>query len=86
MAQPGTDTRLQSILAKTGGRADFPAAAEIIQQFHAAVKRENCAALDVVRLIGSEYVKYLGSYLRIMLALADSAPEPPRVEKSLASK
>ena len=41
---------------------------------------------DVARLIGSEYVKYLGSYLRIMLALADSAPEPPRVEKSLASK
>lgn len=51
MAQPGTDHRLQSILAKTGGRADFPAAAEIIQQLHAAVKRDNCAALDVVRLI-----------------------------------
>ncbi len=51
MAQPGTDTRLQTILAKTGGQADFPAAAEIIQQLHAAVKRENCAALDVVRLI-----------------------------------
>lgn len=51
MAQPGTDTRLQSILAKTGGKADFPAAAEIIQQLHTTVKRENCAALDVVRLI-----------------------------------
>jgi HD-like signal output (HDOD) protein len=51
MAQPGNDARLQSILAKTGGRPDFPAAAEIIQQLHAAVKRENCAALDVVRLI-----------------------------------
>ncbi|HEV7730838.1 MAG TPA: HDOD domain-containing protein [Candidatus Binatia bacterium] len=51
MAQPATDSRLQTLLARTGGRADFPAAAEIIQQLHATVQRENCAALDVVRLI-----------------------------------
>lgn len=53
MSLPGehTDGRLQALLTRAGSASDFPAHAQIIRQIHAAVQKENCAALDVVRII-----------------------------------
>ncbi|MCW5889018.1 MAG: HDOD domain-containing protein [bacterium] len=53
MPAPGdhTDGRLHSLLTRAGSGSDFPAHAQIIRQIHAAVQKDNCAALDVVRII-----------------------------------
>ncbi len=53
MAEPAqtTDDRLEEMVAAIVAKGDFPAAARVIQRLHDAVRRENCNALDVARVI-----------------------------------
>ncbi len=49
--ETSVEDRLQSLLSRSGDKTDFPATARVIQQLHATVRKENCAAVDVVRLV-----------------------------------
>jgi len=46
-----TADRVDALIARSSQQSDIPAVAGIIQDLHAAVRRETVAALDVVRLI-----------------------------------
>ena len=48
----GNDVRkLDRILSEIGTKGDLPAGAEVIQQIQTAIRKEDCNALDVVRII-----------------------------------
>jgi len=48
----GSDARrLDRILSEIGTKGDLPAGAEVIQQIQTAIRKEDCNALDVVRII-----------------------------------
>ncbi len=53
MAEPAetTEHRLEALVAAMGAKGDLPAAARVIQRLHEVVRKENCNALDVARII-----------------------------------
>lgn len=53
MAEPAEmpEDRVAQLVAAIVAKGDFPAAARVIQRLHDAVRRENCNALEVARVI-----------------------------------
>ena len=48
----GTEVReFARVLSEIGSKGDLPAGAEVIQQIQTAIRKEDCNALDVVRII-----------------------------------
>jgi HD-like signal output (HDOD) protein len=45
------EDRLEQLVDAIAAKGDFPAAARVIQRLHDAVRRENCNALEVARVI-----------------------------------
>ena len=53
MAEPAesTEQRVDQIVESIAAKGDFPATARVIQRLHDVVRRENCNALEVARVI-----------------------------------